>query len=138
MFRDEPLSHVMTTEVASVTLDTPVSAVRRLLDRHPFHHVPVLHDEVLVGIISATDLSPLTLAAYVDDREAVDAFLDSRFTIGQVMTTDLVTVQPTDTLGHVAALLAEGSFHAVPVVEHGGRLVGIVSTTDVIRAFLSP
>lgn len=138
MYRDRPLSQVMTTEVDTVGLQTPVSTIRHMLARNPYGHVPVVEDGVLVGLVSASDLAPLTLSAYVEDERAVDAFLDARFTVAQLMTTDLVTVHPGDTLGHAAALLAEGAFHAVPVVEHGGRLVGIVTSTDVIRAFAAP
>lgn len=136
MFLDEPVSHLMTRDVHAVDLDTPVSAVRRLLDHHPFQHVPVLKDGRLVGMITATDLSPLTLRAYVDDEETVDAYLDARFTVAEIMSTDLQTVGVTDDVRRAAELLAQGDFHAVPVVEHDGTLVGIITTTDLIRGVL--
>ncbi len=137
MFQDEPVSHLMTRDVHTVELSTPISAVRRLLDHNPFQHVPVLKKGKLVGMITATDLSPLTLRAYVDDEETVDAYLDARFTVADVMSTDLQTVGVTDDIGRAAELLARGQFHAVPVVEHDGTLVGILTTTDLIRGFLT-
>ncbi len=135
MFHDEPVTRLMTRDVHTVDLDTPISAVRRLLDHNPFQHVPVLRDGKLVGMITASDLSPLTLRAYVDDEKTVDAYLDARFKVAEVMSTQLETVGVTESVGRVAELIAEGRFHAVPVVEHDGTLVGIVTSTDLIRRF---
>lgn len=72
-----------------------------------------------------------------DDERTVDACLDARFALRDLMTTELRTIQVTDTVGRAAELLAEGAFHCVPVVEHDGTLVGIVTTTDLIRRFIA-
>ena len=136
MFRDEPIVHVMTREVHTVELGTPLSTLRRLLAHHPFDHVPVVEGGRLVGMVSARDLLPICLHHFVRDEATADAHLDASFHLGDVMTADVETVGVTDTVGRAAELLAQGRFHAVPVVENSGALVGIVTSTDLVRAFI--
>jgi CBS domain-containing protein len=50
------IGEVMTRDVVSVTLDTPLKEVVELMERHRIKRVPVLHGEVLVGILSRADL----------------------------------------------------------------------------------
>jgi CBS domain-containing protein len=57
------------------------------------------------------------------------------FTIDQVMAKNVVTVPPTATIKEVAKILAEKEFHALPVIDHG-RLVGMVTTTDLVKYLL--
>ena len=133
----EPIRNVMTREISSVQVDDNVSAIRRILTARPFHHVPVLRGDKLVGIVSVADLAPLSLSAYVPDQETVDAHLDAAFAIPQIMSMDVETLHPDDTVLRAAELLSEGHFHALPVVEADGRLVGIVTSTDILRFFVA-
>ena len=134
MLRDTPVHRIMTCDVASIDLGAQLSTARRLLEAHPFEHIPITRDGQLVGLISASDLAPLTLKAYVRDSATVDAWLDASFQLREVMSTDLRTVHADDPVSRAAEYLAEGSFHCVPVVDRDGVLVGIVTPTDLIRA----
>jgi len=60
---------------------------------------------------------------------------NGKVVVGELMTRDPVSVQADDTVGELAEIFTENDFHAVPVME-GERIVGIVSTTDLIRFFL--
>lgn len=137
MDRQKPVSHIMTRDVEGVQIDKKVSDVRRLLADRPFHHVPVLRGRKLVGLLSMADLAPLTLGAYLDSPETIDAHLDARFTLAGIMTAEPETVEPGDSVIRAAELLASGRFHAVPVVDREGVLHGIVTTTDIVRYFLT-
>jgi len=53
--------------------------------------------------------------------------------IRDVMTRDVLTVGPRDHVKHVGGLLTERGFAAVPVVDDGGRLVGMVAEADILR-----
>ena len=79
MLRDTPVHRVMTTEVASIDIADRLSTARHLLDRHPFEHLPITREGRLVGLLTASDLAPLTLKAYVRDSATVDAWLDASF-----------------------------------------------------------
>jgi CBS domain-containing protein len=107
--------------------------VRRLLSRHPFHHVPVLDGELLVGILSSHDLLRLSLTVYEDSSEMEDAWLDASSTIRKAMTPEPEALYPEDPISRAASILGDGSFHALPVIDREGRLKGMVTSTDLIR-----
>ena len=136
MKRSEPISKIMTTDVQTVHTAQKLSEVRRLLAGNAYHHVPVVSGKKLVGIISATDMLQLSLAIYGVDERALDAMLDSQHTIESVMTKTLTTLAAKDTVRTAAEVLAEGKFNSLPVVD-GEDLVGLVTSTDLIRYLLS-
>jgi len=123
----------MTPNVKTVSTGQKLSQVRRLLVDYPFHHIPVTSGDRLVGIISATDMIRLAFEGYGSDDRSIDAILDSKFTIEEVMNTNLITVEDGATIRDAAIKLSRGSFHSLPVVSSDGRLEGIVTSTDLIR-----
>jgi CBS domain-containing protein len=56
------------------------------------------------------------------------------FSIDAIMSTDLITVRPSDTLEHARALMHTNRIHHLPVVNDGGELVGLVTLTNVLAA----
>ncbi len=136
MKRSETVSKIMTAEVETVHTAQKLSEVRRLLAGNAYHHVPVVSGKELVGIISATDMLKLSLAAYGVDQRAIDAMLDSQHTIESVMTKTPTTLKVKDTIRTAAEMLGEGKFHSLPVVDEG-NLVGLVTSTDLIRYLLA-
>ncbi len=90
----------------------------------------------LVGLISSGDIMRLIFDAGNVDTRSMDAVLDAQFTLEGVMSKDLVTIAPTDTIRHAAGLLVERAHHSLPVVDGDQKLVGIVTSTDLIRYLL--
>jgi CBS domain-containing protein len=133
MMRNLRVRDLMTTEVEAVQVDAPLSEVREHLQRRAFHHMPIVDGERLVGILSALDLARFSLDAYVLDRATVNAHLDAAFRIVDLVGEPTVTVFPDSPLTEAAELLAEGAFHALPVVDREGRLQGILTSTDLVR-----
>jgi CBS domain-containing protein len=87
-------------------------------------------------MLSYSDLLRISFAdAVYDTEEEVDTVVYNMFTIDQVMAKNVVTVPPTATIKEVAKILAEKEFHALPVIDHG-RLVGMVTTTDLVKYLL--
>jgi CBS domain-containing protein len=91
----------------------------------------------IVGMLSLTDLLRISFAdgAY-EDEEEIETVVYDMFTLPQVMAKNVKSVSPKTTIREVAELLSKEEFHALPVVEEGD-LVGIVTTTDLIRYLLS-
>ena len=84
-------------------------------------------------MLSYTDLLRISFADAVDDdEEEVDVTVYNMFSVEQVMARKLVKVSPETTIREVAEILSKNEFHALPVVE-GDLLVGIVTTTDLIK-----
>lgn len=129
-----PVRSLMVTDPVSVGVGAPLSRVRELLAEHAFHHLPVLSDNGgLVGVLSASDLARVSLDAWVADRDTVSAELDATFVLADVMTHEPVTASPDTTLRQAAELLGDGGFHSLPVVSSDGTLVGMLTSTDLLR-----
>lgn len=136
MKKHESISKIMSTNLVTVHHGDPISKVRQLASEHGVHHIPVVSGDQLVGIISWSDILRVSFGdTFQADQRAVDATLDHTFTIEQVMQKNPTSLQETATVRDAAEILARGEFHAVPVV-NGGKLIGIVSSTDLIKYLL--
>jgi CBS domain-containing protein len=136
MKRHEPISKIMSTNLVTVHHGDPVSKVRQLAAEHGVHHIPVVNGDQLVGIISWSDILRVSFGdTFGTDQRAVDATLDHTFTIEGLMQKNPVTLPETATVREAAEILARGTFHSVLVV-HGTKLVGVVTSTDLIKYLL--
>jgi acetoin utilization protein AcuB len=137
LFLEEPLrvQDLMTTTLVTVTPDTSVHAARTLMQQRKIRHLPVLEHGQLVGIISDRLLrtvlpSPATSLSVWE----VNYLLD-RLTVGEVMNRFVMTVTPETLASEAVSRMLGQKVGALPVVEDG-RLVGILTRTDILRAFL--
>lgn len=135
MKKREPVSHIMTKNVKSVNLSNNLKDVVSLVQKEKIRHVPVIDGHEIVGIITSTDLSRLTFSDLFENQGSADTAVMEMLTIEQVMSSRPTTVNADDTIKEVAELFASAHFHALPVVDSSG-LVGIVTTTDVIKYML--
>ena len=119
----DPISHVMTTNVKTVQISQKMSNVLRILTENQVHHVPVVDERKLVGIISTTDIIRLNITVSTADEWSIE----------QVMKKNLVTIEIHDTVRKAAQLLSDGIFHSLPVINNDRHLLGIITSTDLIR-----
>ncbi len=116
----------MTRNVVTASPEDPVSRAAVLLREHRIHHLPVVSGDALAGIVTDTDIR---------NAAAGDPSAAGRRTVGEIMTRDPVTVGAWDTVEDALLILHRKRFGALPVVE-GKKLVGIISKTDVLAAFI--
>ncbi len=133
MKKNEPIKSIMSTNVEAVQQGQALSDVYKIICNTGIHHVPVLDGKKLVGLISYTDMMKLDLAIHNVDAHTITAVMDQQFAIADVITNELVTIRDSDNVRSAAELLGEGDFHSLPVVDADGALVGIVTSTDLIR-----
>jgi len=135
MRADEPLSRIMTEAVVVIDVRQKVSEALDCFFQYPIHHLPVLREGRLVGMLSSADLMKLEhfLPKSVVDRAA---HLDERFTIADLMRTPVTSLKAHNSLAEAATKLAEAGVHAVPVVDEFEHVIGIVTTSDIIRTLL--
>lgn len=137
---------LMTTSNVSVAPAVPVTDIVRLLADRGLSGVPVLDaDGALLGMVTETDLlRRLSIAdepragwfrrLFADPDEAAERYARAHgATAGDVMTTQLITVDEDSTTEHAAHLLEEHKVRRLPVLRDG-RLVGMVSRGDLLRA----
>ena len=120
---NEPLRTIMTSDVITLRSDNTLGDVREILLKKRIHHVPIVDDEVLVGLVTSWDIFKLGLE--VEDYQ--------KMKVSQVMTRRLATLEPDDHIGAAAEVLMEHLFHAIPIVDAKNRLQGIVTSYDLLR-----
>lgn len=126
---------VMQSTVLTVTPQATLPEAIRLAQQRGIRHLPVLDNGRLVGILSDRDLkramaSPAVSLASHEQEEAI-----GRITVDEIMTRNVITVGPRFPLEEAARLMLREKISALPVTEDG-RLVGIVTETDVLALFL--
>lgn len=119
----DPLSHVITTNLKTVQISQKMSAVHRIVVENQIHHVPVVDGRKLVGMISTTDIIRLNITVSNADDWAIE----------KVMKKNLVTIEINDSVRKAAHLLSDGMFHSLPVIDKDNNLIGIITSTDLIR-----
>jgi acetoin utilization protein AcuB len=122
----------MKTDVITVSPGDTLLRAGSLLKEHRIHHLPVLEGGELVGILTDTDIRNASLE---EPTPGATGPPGGDRKVGEVMTRDVVTLSPGDTIEDAALILCRNRFEAIPVTE-GRRLVGIVAKADVIGAFL--
>ena len=121
--------------LVTVTPGATLEEAARLLKAHRIHHLPVVEGgDRLAGIVTDTDLRNATLDGMVGGADRSDS--GRPVTVGEIMTRDVVTLSPGDTLDDAMLALSQERIGALPVVE-GERLVGIVTKADILSALLS-
>lgn len=123
----------MTRTPITVTPEDTLLRAGDLLRENRIQHLPVATKGNLVGIVTGSDLRNFALkkAAAADAGDAMVA----GHTVGEIMTRDVITVSPGDTIEDALLLLHRRRFGALPVVE-GERLVGIITKADILAAFI--
>jgi len=136
MIRKAPVSAIMTKDVITLHNSDSLELAEHLFKSKNIRHIPVVKDDSIIGMLSYTDLLRISFADAVDEEEdTVDAVVYNMFTIGQVMAKNLISVSSNTSIKEVAEILSKKEFHAIPVVDNG-KLVGIVTTTDLINYLL--
>ncbi len=131
-----PVSKIMTKNLVTLSTKDDLVTAERLFKKHHIRHIPVVEGNEIKGILSHTDLMRISFADAIDEHEeVVDTIVYNMFTISQVMVHNVVSVKSDATIKDVAEILSKREFHALPVVDEG-KLMGIVTTTDLIRYFL--
>lgn len=128
---------IMTQSVLSVGPSATVREAIRLLEDSEIRHLLVVEDGQLVGIVSDRDLReyriPLMLEVDADQgSRRAEALLDTA--VSEVMSSDVVAVDSSETVLSVIDAMIEYKVGAVPVIDrHSDELLGIVSYVDVLR-----
>jgi len=128
---------VMTPDPLTLTARATIEDAADLMRERNIRHVPVVDEGgVLVGMVSDRDLGALDLGRMIGDEGAEGVRRHLATPVASVMTPEVLTVGPDDDVEDLVDLMLENRVGAVPVVEGvAGRLVGIVSYVDLLRAF---
>ncbi|MER6362831.1 CBS domain-containing protein [Kitasatospora sp. NPDC001527] len=138
------VNDVMTPEVVTARPDTPFKEIAALFHRNDITAIPVVDDQDRpLGIVSEADL--IRKAAVLPDPEGrypgrwldgPDRARAEAETAGGLMTSPAVTARPAWTVAEAARVMDKHRVKRLAVVDEAGRLVGIVSRSDLLEVFL--
>lgn len=128
------VADLMHPEPFTVSVHNSLTDVYTLMLNGSFHHVPLVDGKRLVGIISASDLVE-ALSDLPPELIETGVILDEKHSLVDLAQREVVTVSPEDPLELAVSRMRDGGFHALPVVRDG-ELVGILTSTDILRARL--
>ena len=134
---ERTVRQVMTSHVVTVEPQDSVAIAIRLMRQGQLHRLPVVHNGLLIGIVTSSDLRRVTGLASILRDPSQDNFLWRYIPVSNAMTATLVTVTPDQPITAAARLMIERHIGGLPVVEHG-CLIGILTTSDLLRAMTTP
>jgi acetoin utilization protein AcuB len=133
---------IMTADPFSIEEDAPVGTAIAVMAERKIRHLPVVDAQgALVGIITDRDLRSAALAPGVEEYLSESARRRLRsigvtienLTVREVMTCNPITTRPDVSVPQAAAFMLEHRVGSLPVVD-GGKLVGIVTDRDAVKA----
>lgn len=129
-------SHMATEIVTTVPAENVFALMRRMAKR--IHHLPVMDDGKLVGILSDHDVRRALAVDRIQQVTEPDHHLRlmENFDAGDIMNSNVESTTPTATLAQAAQQMIDNKIGALPVVE-AGDLAGIITETDLLRVCVS-
>ena len=133
------VSKSMTSNVVTIDKDAGIIDAKDKMAAHCIRHLPVVEeDDRLIGIITDRDIRsalPSTFILDYENRKEKDKISDLK--VKDIMTINPVTVSPSYTIQDVLLLVLQTKVGAFPVVNEKGKLEGIISVDDLLRAFVN-
>ena len=126
----------MTEEVLAVEVFDSLNTARQLMAKHRINQLPVLDNDVLVGIVTDRDIrDAYPTSMLIDHAKEIDRFAES-YTVEEAMSHNVITVRPETPLATAVSLLRRHRIGALPVLKKN-KLVGIVTRSDILDFVLS-
>jgi acetoin utilization protein AcuB len=130
----------MNSPVHTVKPRDTIAHARELLERYRINQLPVTRDGVLVGIVTDRDLrnaAPSAAEQAAADLGQIPAVVNpAAIAVETVMAEKVFALAPEDSLEDAVRVMRRERFGAIPVVDHNRRVVGIVTRSDVLDAFM--
>ncbi len=131
--KQDLVKHWMTRDVVTITPDTSLHEAHRLMTEKHVRRLPVVDRGKLVGIVTLGDVrgaepsAASTLSVWEMNK------LLANLKVSEIMTREPVTISQEATISTVAEIMLEKKFSGLPVVDDQGKLVGIITESDIFR-----
>jgi acetoin utilization protein AcuB len=128
----------MHTHVIAADTDDTVETAIGLFQEHNVSLLPVTHDGKLMGILTPKDLKQASSSSEAEDSVDVQGIPDEvrKLKVTEIMTREPLAVPPDFTVEETAEMLLERKIPGCPVLDHHGRMVGIVTKRDLLEAMV--
>jgi len=123
---------LMTTDVATIGRNDELTIGDDIMKMKRLRHLPVVEEGRLVGMLTQRDLFHAALSIALNFGEKAQKEFLKTVVVKEVMTEEVLTIDPGADVKEAARLLIEHKIGCLPVVENG-KLVGLVTETDLLR-----
>jgi len=124
---------IMSTNLITVAPSATLAEARTLMQDNRIHHIPVMDDEKLVGLVTLTNVLAATDSFLRDQKNRIHA---NEISIADAMVRDVATVEVNASLRHAALFLEKHSIGCLPVMSDD-KLVGIITDTDFVAVAIN-
>jgi acetoin utilization protein AcuB len=125
------VSDWMTENVLAVDTYDSIAIAREVMAKHRINQLPVLDNDLLVGIVTDRDIrDAYPTSMMIDQTKAIDSFAE-KVTVEEVMSHDVLIVQPETPLATAVGLLRKHRIGSLPVVKNK-TLMGIITRSDIL------
>jgi len=119
------VSTVMSPDLITADIDMDVGAAADIMLENHIGSLPVIEDDKLVGILTKTDILEICKGKPYEKRIVED-----------VMSSELITIEPTERMIHARRLMIDADIGRLPVIEDG-ELIGIITSKDIARSMIA-
>jgi len=127
----------MTSDVTTVEPETLMLEAHRLMRSKKIRRLPVVSQNKIVGIITRSDVREAEPSQASSLNVWEINYLLNKLEVNDVMTKDVLTIQPDDTIKTAASLMNDIKIGALPVVNNHAELVGIITESDILRVLIA-
>lgn len=127
----------MTTDVVTVEPETLMLEAHRLMRSKKIRRVPVVSQGKIVGIITRSDVREAEPSQATSLNVWEINYLLNKLKVKDVMTKDVLTVRPDDSIKTAASLMNDVKIGALPVVKNQAELAGIITESDIFRVLIA-
>ena len=124
------VTEIMTRRVRTGAPEYSLDEIWKILAEERCHHIPILDEDRLVGMISTSDL--VALARTNGAKRLENGFLEG-MTAADIMTREVETIQGDESVDEAINRIGPGVFHALVVLDEGYTVVGIVTHHDLLH-----
>lgn len=129
--------HFMTPKVITIDADDSMQKAIDMLKTYRINMMPVVEYGHLVGVISDSDLKRASPSDATDLEIHELKYLLNKIKVRDIMTPKVISVPPDFTIEETAEVLLQHDISGVPVIDHRGALVGIITRDDLFKALIS-
>lgn len=124
---------IMSTDLITVPPSATLAEARTLMHENRIHHIPVINNDNLIGLVTLTNVLAATDSFLRDPQNRIHA---NEIVIEDTMVTDVATVEVNASLRHAALFLEKHKIGCLPVMDDD-KLVGIITDTDFVAVAIN-
>lgn len=135
--RQTSIRQIMSDSVVTVGVNDTLETIRQIFSHAKFHHLLVIENDVLVGVISDRDLLKALSPNLDTPAETLEDITTLEKRASEIMSTELVVLGGNATVGDAVDIFNQHMISCIPVVGDANKVLGIVSWRDILKAIPS-